>query len=58
MRKNFDRRKERSRRGHGQRRNSRYSLDWLYWGGLVVIAGVLLWIFALIILQAIDQGFK
>jgi hypothetical protein len=58
MQKNFERRKERSRSGNRQRRNSRYSLDWLYWGGLVVIAGVLLWIFALIILEAIYQGFK
>jgi hypothetical protein len=58
MQKNFERRKERSCRGRRQRRNSRYSLDWLYWGGLVVIAGVLLLIFALIILEAIYQGFK
>jgi hypothetical protein len=58
MRKNCERRKVRSRRGHGRRRNSRYSLGWLYWGGLVVIAGVLLWIFALILLQAIYQGLK
>ena len=58
MRKNFERRKETSRRGFRQRRNSRYSLDWLYWGGLVMTAGVLLWIIALIILEATYQGFR
>ncbi len=56
--KKVDPQKERNRRGHRKRRRSKYSLDWLYWFGVVLMAGVLLWIIALIILQAIYQGFR
>jgi hypothetical protein len=58
VQKKIEQRKERTRRGRRNRRSSKYSLDWLYWVGIVLTAGALLWIVALIILQAIYQGFK
>jgi hypothetical protein len=58
MHKKVDQRKERNRLRDGKRRGSKYSLDWLYWFGVVLMAGILLWIIALIVLQAIYQGFR
>jgi hypothetical protein len=58
MQKKFDQRKGRERRGPRKRRGSKYSLDWLYWIGIPLMVAVLLWIVAMIILEAISQGFR
>jgi len=46
---------ERGRRKGGA---SKYSLRWLYWLGTSLTFGVLIWVVIMIILQAIDRGFK